>query len=97
MDLINDIKNVSYVQPSQYQTHKVGVGTCKHACMTVTETLKFKHSGHFPSQHHLKEIAKGPIPQHLKEGVMVCVFPNIIQVIVLATSSYAFLRVDRSL
>mmetsp|Transcript_91893 Transcript_91893/g.230998 ORF Transcript_91893/g.230998 Transcript_91893/m.230998 type:complete len:316 (-) Transcript_91893:265-1212(-) len=41
----------------------------------------------------LEVIAKAPIAKHLKEGVVVVVAPDIIQVIVLATSTDAFLAV----
>lgn len=49
-----------------------------------------------PSLFYLEIIPKGPGPQHLKEGVVVNIFPNIIQVIVLAPRSDALLSVGGS-
>jgi len=43
---------------------------------------------------NLEKVSKRPVPQHLEEGVMVGVLSNIIQVIVLPSSSNALLRVD---
>ena len=45
---------------------------------------------------HLEEISKGPVPKHLKEGVMVRVFSHIIKVIVFASSSDTLLTVDHT-
>ena len=45
---------------------------------------------------YLEEVAKGPVAKHLKEGVMVSILANVIQVIMLAPSTDAFLGVDDS-
>ena len=45
---------------------------------------------------YLKEVSKAPVAEHLKEGVMVSVFADIIQVIVLAPGTDALLRIDNS-
>jgi hypothetical protein len=45
---------------------------------------------------YLKVVSKRPVSQHFKECVMVHVLPNIIEVIMLATSSDAFLGVNSS-
>jgi hypothetical protein len=45
---------------------------------------------------YLKVVPKRPVSQHLKECVMVYILSNIIQVIMLATSSDAFLGVNSS-
>lgn len=49
-----------------------------------------------PRLFYLEVIAKGPGPQHLKEGVVVHIFAHIIQVIVLAPCSDALLSVGGS-
>ena len=43
---------------------------------------------------HLEEISKGPVPKHLKEGMMVRVFSHIIKVVVFASSTDTLLTVD---
>ena len=43
---------------------------------------------------YLEKIPKGPVPQHFKEGVVICVFPNIIKIVMLPTGTDAFLGVD---
>ena len=45
----------------------------------------------------LEVVAKAPIAQHFKKGVMVHVLADIVQVIVLAACANAFLRVDGAL
>lgn len=45
---------------------------------------------------HLKVVSKGPVPQHLKEGVVVDVSAHVLQVIVLAASADALLAVYHS-
>mmetsp|Transcript_16885 Transcript_16885/g.34892 ORF Transcript_16885/g.34892 Transcript_16885/m.34892 type:complete len:230 (+) Transcript_16885:2611-3300(+) len=42
----------------------------------------------------LEVIAKGPIAQHFKKGMMIDILAHIIQIIVFATGANAFLRVD---
>lgn len=49
-----------------------------------------------PRLFYLEIIPKGPGPQHLKEGVVVHIFPHIIQVVVLAPCSDALLSVGGS-
>lgn len=44
----------------------------------------------------LEEVPKAPISQHLKEGVVVSVFANIIQIIVFTTGTYTLLGVDHT-
>ena len=44
----------------------------------------------------LEEISERPVAQHLKEGVVVGVFSNIVQVIVFPPSSNALLGVSRT-
>lgn len=46
---------------------------------------------------YFKVIAKGPGAQHLKEGVVVHVFPHVIQVIMFTTCTDAFLGVGSTL
>ena len=41
-------------------------------------------------------VAKGPVPQHLKEGVMRVIAADFIKVVVFAGDPQAFLRVDRA-
>ncbi len=41
-----------------------------------------------PNSFLLEIVPKGPVAQHLKEGVMVHILTNIIQVIMLAASTY---------
>ena len=45
---------------------------------------------------YLEVISKGPGAQHLKEGVMIDILAHVIQVIVFAASSDAFLSVGSS-
>jgi hypothetical protein len=42
---------------------------------------------------YLEVVTKGPVAQHFKEGVMINILANIIQIIVLSTGSYALLGV----
>jgi len=42
---------------------------------------------------HLKVIPKGPVPQHLEEGVMVSISTHILQVVVLPSRTHALLAV----
>ena len=42
---------------------------------------------------NLEKVSERPVSQHLEEGVMVGVLSNIVQVIVLSSSSNALLRV----
>ena len=46
---------------------------------------------------YLKEVTKRPISKHFEERVMVCVFANVIEVIVFPSSSDTLLRVDSTL
>ena len=51
----------------------------------------------FPSPSNgilLKEIAKAPVAQHLKHGMVVVVVPNFLQIIVFPAHAQAFLRID---
>lgn len=45
---------------------------------------------------YLEVVSKGPVPQHLKEGMMVHISAHILQVIVFSSSSNTFLTVDNS-
>lgn len=49
-----------------------------------------------PRLFYLEIIPKGPGPQHLKEGVVVHIFPHVIQVVVFAPCSDALLSVGGS-
>lgn len=44
----------------------------------------------------LEVVSKGPVAQHLKEGVVVHILANIVQVIVLASCSYALHQLSLS-
>lgn len=44
-------------------------------------------------QRYLEVVPKGPGPQHLKEGVVVDVLANIVQVVVFSSGADALLRV----
>ena len=43
---------------------------------------------------YFEKIPKGPVPQHFKEGVVICVFPDIVKIVMLPTGTDAFLGVD---
>jgi hypothetical protein len=45
-------------------------------------------------QNYLEIITKRPVAQHFKEGVMVHILSDIIQIIMLATSTNALLSID---
>jgi hypothetical protein len=45
----------------------------------------------------LEVVAERPIPQHLEEGVVVAVLAYIVQIVVLAACTYAFLGIDCTL
>mmetsp|Transcript_8153 Transcript_8153/g.17616 ORF Transcript_8153/g.17616 Transcript_8153/m.17616 type:complete len:466 (+) Transcript_8153:1609-3006(+) len=45
----------------------------------------------------LEIIPKGPIPKHLKEGVMVHILPHIVEIVVLASGTDALLGIARAL
>ena len=49
-----------------------------------------------PVSMYLEEVAKGPVSQHLKEGVVISILTNIVQVIMFAPSTDTLLRVDNS-
>ena len=46
---------------------------------------------------HLEEVSKTPVSHHLKERVMINIFPNIIKIIVLPSCTNALLRIDNAL
>lgn len=45
---------------------------------------------------HLKVIPKGPVPQHLEEGVMVSISAHILQIVVLPSRTHALLAVHHA-
>lgn len=45
----------------------------------------------------LEVIPKRPVPEHLKEGVVIRIFPNVIEIVVLPSRSDALLRVAGAL
>ena len=45
----------------------------------------------------LEKVAEGPVPEHLEEGVVVRVLPDVVEVVVLASGSDALLRVGGAL
>lgn len=45
---------------------------------------------------HLKVIPKGPVPQHLEEGVMVSISAHILQVVVLPSRTHTLLAVHHA-
>ena len=50
-----------------------------------------------PQQTHLEVVAKGPVAEHLKEGVVVHILADVIEVVVLAACTDALLAVDGAL
>ena len=44
----------------------------------------------------LKKVSERPVAQHLEKGVVICVLPHVIQIVMLPSGSYALLRVDGS-
>ena len=45
---------------------------------------------------YLEEVSKGPVSQHLKEGVVISILANVVQVIMFAPSTDTLLRIDNS-
>ena len=68
------------------------VDNVSHACSTTRSRTEPR-----VKSAHLEVISKGPVAQHLKEGVMVGVLANVIQIIVFPTSTDTFLAVDDTL
>jgi hypothetical protein len=60
--------------------------------MTISYTEKYVNQ----TLSYLKIVSKRPVSQHFKECVMVNILSNIIQIIMLATSSNTFLGVNSS-
>ena len=85
---------------SQTHTHTV-TNTYTHThththTVTPTHTWGWRVGGGGRKKVHLVVISKRPVPQHLKEGVMINVLANVIQVVVLSTRTDALLGVGRT-
>ncbi len=64
---------------------------CKGKSPTLTLNGAVTHCEELPGIANgfpLEVVPKGPVAQHLKEGMMVHILAHVIQVIVLATSTY---------